>query len=314
MTNNLPTAIFLLGPTASGKTRLAIELVKRLPCEIVSVDSAMVYRGMDIGTAKPDAKTLAAAPHRLIDFLDPTEHYSVADFRTDALREMAEITATGKIPLLVGGTMLYFRALERGLSVLPGADPMVRARLDAQARKHGWSGVHRRLQQVDPTAAARIHPNDAQRIQRALEVYEISGVPMTELQLQGHQSQMPYRLQKIALMPLDRAALREKITMRFLQMLETGLVKEVDALYQRGDVNSTMMAMRAVGYRQVWEFLEGRLDYDSMVLRAIYATRQLAKRQLTWLRGERSVQRLRMETCNNSDIFRALEAIRVDMV
>ena len=314
MTNNLPTAIFLLGPTASGKTRLAIELVKRLPCEIVSVDSAMVYRGMDIGTAKPDVATLAAAPHRLIDFLDPTEHYSVADFRTDALREMAEITATGKIPLLVGGTMLYFRALERGLSVLPGADPMVRARLDAQARKHGWSGVHRRLQQVDPTAAARIHPNDAQRIQRALEVYEISGVPMTELQLQGHQSQMPYRLQKIALMPLDRAALREKITMRFLQRLETGLVKEVDALYQRGDVNSTMMAMRAVGYRQVWEFLEGRLDYDSMVLRAIYATRQLAKRQLTWLRGERSVQRLRMETCNNSDIFRALEAIRVDMV
>lgn len=314
MTDNLPIAIFLMGPTASGKTRVAIELVKRFPCEIVSVDSAMIYRGMDIGTAKPDAETLETAPHRLIDFLDPTEQYSVADFRTDAMREMAEITATGKIPLLVGGTMLYFRALEQGLSVLPAADPMVRSRIDTDAREHGWSSVHRRLQQVDPVAAARIHPNDSQRIQRALEVYDITGVSMTELHTQGLQSRIPYRVHKMALIPRDRAILREKIATRLLQMLKKGLINEVDALYQRGDVNSTMMSMRAVGYRQVWEFLEGRLDYESMVLRAIYATRQLAKRQLTWLRGERSIERLGMETCERSDIFKALDAIRADLV
>ncbi len=314
MTDKLPIAIFLMGPTASGKTRIAIELVKRYPCEIVSVDSAMIYRGMDIGTAKPDAKTLAIAPHRLIDFLDPTEQYSVANFRTDALREMGEITATGKIPLLVGGTMLYFRALELGLSVLPAADPMVRARIDNEAREHGWRSVHWRLREVDPVAAARIHPNDSQRIQRALEVYDITGLAMTELQTQSIQSRIPYRVHKLAIIPRDRSILREKITTRLRQMLANGLINEVDALYQRGDVNSTMMSMRAVGYRQVWEFLEGRVDYDTMALRAIYATRQLAKRQLTWLRGERSVIRLGMETCKKSDIFRALDAIRAALV
>lgn len=314
MTDELPHAIFLMGPTASGKTRAAVELVKRFACEIVSVDSAMVYRGMDIGTAKPDAETLATAPHRLIDFLDPTEPYSVAGFRTDALREMAEITAAGKIPLLVGGTMLYFRALEKGLSVLPAADPDVRARIDADAREHGWNSLHMRLQKVDPVAAARIHPNDSQRIQRALEVYDITGVPMTELHTQRRQSRVPHRLHKIALIPQDRAALHERISVRFRQMLKNGLINEVDALYQRGDVNSTMSSIRTVGYRQVWEFLEGRLDYDSMVSRAIIATRQLAKRQLTWLRAERSIERLRMENCKISDIFRTLDAIRADLV
>ena len=198
MADELPTAIFLMGPTASGKTRIAVELVNRFACEIISVDSAMVYRGMDIGTAKPDAETLAVAPHRLIDFLDPTELYSVASFRADALQEMAEITAAGKIPLLVGGTMLYFRALEKGLSVLPAAVPQVRARIDAEARKHGWGSLHRRLLMVDPAAAARIHPNDSQRIQRALEVYDITGVPMSALHTQQRRAQLPYRLHKSA--------------------------------------------------------------------------------------------------------------------
>ena len=283
-----PPAIFLMGPTASGKTDLAVALVEQIPCDIISVDSAMIYRGMDIGTAKPDAATLARAPHRLIDILDPAQSYSAAQFRTDALREMAEITARGRVPLLVGGTMLYFRALQQGLSDLPSAQPEVRARLDAEARALGWQHMHRRLADVDPAAARRIHPNDPQRIQRALEVYELTGRSMTELCLaeQGAAMPLPYRLLKIVVAPQERAVLHIRIEARFRVMLDNGLLKEVEGLYGRGDLHTGLPSMRAVGYRQVWDHLAGRVTYAEMVENAITASRQLAKRQLTWLRGQ----------------------------
>ena len=284
----LPPAIFLMGPTASGKTDLAVALIEELPCDIISVDSAMIYRGMDIGTAKPDAATLARAPHRLIDILDPAQNYSAAQFRADALREMAEITARGRVPLLVGGTMLYFRALQKGLSDLPSAQPEVRARLDAEAREHGWQHMHQRLAAVDPTAAQRIHPNDPQRIQRALEVYELTGRSMTELCLaeQGAAIPLPYRLLKIAVAPQDRAVLHGRIDTRFRTMLDKGFLAEVERLYDRGDLHTGLPSMRAVGYRQVWAYLAGQMNYAEMVENAITASRQLAKRQLTWLRGQ----------------------------
>jgi tRNA dimethylallyltransferase len=283
-----PPAIFLMGPTASGKTDLAVALTEQLPCDIISVDSAMIYRGMDIGTAKPDVATLARAPHRLIDILDPTESYSAAQFRVDALREMAEITARGRVPLLVGGTMLYFRALQQGLSDLPSAQPEVRARLDAEARAHGWQHMHQRLAAVDPAAAQRIHPNDPQRIQRALEVYELTGRSMTELCLsdQGAAMPLPYRLLKIVVAPRERAVLHARIDARFRTMLDNGLLAEVEGLYSRGDLHPGLPAMRAVGYRQIWACLEGQVSFAEMVENAIKASRQLAKRQLTWLRGQ----------------------------
>ncbi len=280
-----PPAVFLMGPTASGKTDLAVELVERLPCEIISVDSALVYRDMDIGTAKPGADILARAPHRLIDILDPAEAYSAARFRTDALREMADIVAAGRIPLLVGGTGLYFRALRHGLSDLPAADPVVRERLEREAAERGWEALHQRLQQVDPAAAARIHPNDPQRLQRALEVYELTGRPLSELQGGGGDA-LPYRLLPLVVAPVERDVLRERIARRFHLMLEQGLIGEVEQLFHRGDLGPDKPSIRCVGYRQVWGYLAGEYDHAAMVELGITATRQLAKRQLTWLRRE----------------------------
>ena len=275
-----------MGPTASGKTGLAVELTQRLPVELISVDSALVYRNMDIGTAKPDAATLAKAPHHLIDIIDPTEAYSAAQFRTDALRLMAEIIARGKVPLLVGGTMLYFKALQGGLSDLPQADADIRAKLDDEARAHGWPALHARLAGIDPETAARLEPTDAQRVQRALEVWEIAGQPMSALFKQGVSKKLPYRLLKIALIPSDRAVLHQRIAARFDTMLEQGLVEEVVRLrkdYPALDMDTP--SMRCVGYRQAWQYLDGEFGLAGLREKGIAATRQLAKRQLTWLRG-----------------------------
>ncbi len=286
MPQPLPPAVFLMGPTASGKTGLAVELAKRFPFEIISVDSALVYRGMNIGTAKPGPEVLAQTPHRLIDIRDPSEPYSAADFREDALLEMADITAQGRIPLLVGGTFLYFRALEQGLSDMPAADPEVRARLEAEAQQDGWEQLHARLAQIDPVSAARIHATDPQRIQRALEVYEISGQPMSAFHARQPENDLPYRVLKLALIPEDRALLHDRIQHRFEEMLAAGLIDEVERLFNRGDLTAELPAVRAVGYRQAWAFLAGESGYDEMVEQAIVATRQYAKRQLTWLRSE----------------------------
>jgi tRNA dimethylallyltransferase len=275
-----------MGPTASGKTDLAISLSQHIDAGIISVDSGQVYRGMDIGTAKPDQATLARVPHRLIDIRDPAQSYSVSEFREDALREMAAITAAGRMPMLVGGTMLYFRALFHGLSVLPAANGLIRTRLEQEAQVHGWQSLHARLAQVDPQAARKIHPNDPQRIGRALEVYELTGVPLSHLQAEQTGQPAGYRFIRIALIPSDREQMRERIAQRFQQMLEQGFIDEVKRLYQRGDLDPGLPAIRAVGYRQVWQYLAGELDYDTMVEKAINATRQFAKRQLTWLRGE----------------------------
>ncbi len=286
--NNFPPAICLMGPTASGKTDIAVHLVQNMPVEIISVDSVLIYKDMNIGSAKPDAQTLAIAPHRLINFLDPSRAYSVAEFRRDALAAMADITAQGKIPLLVGGTMLYFRALLGGLSELPAADEAVRKKLEAQAVDIGWQAMHEKLQQVDPVAASRIHPNDPQRIQRALEVYEISGEPLSTLQQKNTvKNVLPYNVTRLIVSPADRAVLHQRIEKRFHQMLESGFIDEVKALYNRGDLNLDMPSMRAVGYRQVWEYLDNQRDYNNMVERGVVVTRQLAKRQLTWLRNEK---------------------------
>ena len=275
-----------MGPTASGKTGAAVELVSKLPVEIISVDSALVYRDMNIGTAKPDAETLAKAPHHLIDIIDPTSAYSAANFRSDALRLMADITARGKIPLLVGGTMLYFKALQGGLSGLPEANQEARARLDARAALIGWPAMHEKLALIDADTAARLQPNDMQRIQRALEVFEITGESMTALYAKQTSEALPYRLLKIALVPSDRKVLHERIVLRFDQMLQAGFVDEVRALIAKyPSLTPDSTSMRCVGYRQALEFLAG--DYDAVKLRdrGIFATRQLAKRQLTWLRG-----------------------------
>lgn len=279
-----PLAIFLMGPTASGKTALAMELVRHLPCDIISVDSALIYRGMDIGTAKPSPEELAVAPHRLIDILDPSEAYSAADFRRDALAEMAEIAGRGRIPLLVGGTMLYFKALLEGLSPLPEADPQIRAEIEQEAASRGWSSLHQELCTIDPVAGARIHPNDPQRLSRALEVFRISGKTLTELtQQQGEP--LPYRTLQYAIAPSDREVLRERIALRFDAMLEQGLAAEVRLLLERGDLNPSLPSIRCVGYRQMWDYLTGSLDYEQMRYRGIVATCQLAKRQMTWLRS-----------------------------
>lgn len=279
-------AIFLMGPTASGKTGAAVDLIEKLSIEIVSVDSALVFKDMNIGTAKPDAETLAKAPHHLIDIIDPTSAYSAANFRSDALRLMADITARGKIPLLVGGTMLYFKALQGGLSGLPEANQEVRARLDARATLIGWPAMHEKLALVDAVTAARLQPKDAQRIQRALEVFEITGESMTALYAKQTTEALPYNLLKIALVPSDRKVLHERIALRFDQMLQAGFVDEVKALQAKyPELTADSTSMRCVGYRQALEHLNG--DYDAAELRdrGIFSTRQLAKRQLTWLRG-----------------------------
>ena len=296
---NAPKAIFIMGPTASGKTDLAVECVKQFSCEIISVDSALVYKHMDIGTAKPDVSVLQQAPHKLINIIEPTEAYSAANFRADALAEMAKIVSKGRVPVLVGGTMLYYKSLQEGLSMLPSAEPEVRERLEQEAKEKGWEHMHQRLSEVDPQSAERIHPNDPQRIQRALEVYQVSGKTLTELWQQQQSTQLPYEVIKIALVPEDRENLKERIARRFHIMLELGFIDEVKALKARGDLNSAMPSMRCVGYRQVWDYLDGKMDYDTMVEKAIIATRQLAKRQMTWLRKE--------QKCNffdvNADIF-----------
>lgn len=286
---DLPPAIFIMGPTASGKTSLAMELVKRLPVEIIGVDSGQIYRDMNIGSAKPDAEILSVAPHRLIDIREPTESYSAGEFREDALREMREITEAGRIPMLVGGTMLYFRSLEHGLSPLPSADEEVRARLEAEAQEKGWAAMHARLVEIDPVAGARIHPNDPQRIQRALEVYELTGTNMTDLIAAEDKEPLPYRLCKLAIAPKEREVLRERIALRFHQMIEQGFIEEVEALYARGDLNLDMSSMRSVGYRQIWHYLEGKYSREEAIERGIIASHQLAKRQMTWLRSDTNV-------------------------
>ncbi|RMV74940.1 tRNA dimethylallyltransferase [Pseudomonas caricapapayae] len=293
--NALPPAIFLMGPTAAGKTDLAMALTKVLPCELISVDSALVYRGMDIGTAKPSKAQLAEFPHRLIDILDPAQSYSAADFRSDALTAMAEITARGNIPLLVGGTMLYFKALLDGLADMPAADAQVRAQLEADAQAFGWQTLHDQLAVVDPVSAARIHPNDPQRLIRALEVYRVSGMSMTAHREQqtaqstqaaaSGRQQLPYTVANLAIAPADRKVLHQRIALRFEQMLDQGFLDEVLALRSRGDLHSGLPSIRAVGYRQVWDHLDGKLTRDEMQERGIIATRQLAKRQFTWLRS-----------------------------
>ncbi len=289
-TTQKPPAIFLMGPTASGKTDLAVRLVQELPCEIISVDSALIYRGMDIGTAKPDASVLAKAPHRLIDILDPLESYSAADFRNDALREMQDISSQGKVPVLVGGTMLYFRSLFRGLSSLPSADESVRARIESQAREQGWPALHQRLAVIDPESATRIHPNDPQRIQRALEVYEITGLNLTQHFEKQHNDEFPYQVLHLAIVPSDRKILHQRIEQRFHQMLELGFIAEVEDLYARKDLHFDLPSMRTVGYRQALKYLIGDYTYNEMVDKAIIATRQLAKRQMTWLRSENQAE------------------------
>lgn len=278
--------IFLMGPTAAGKTDLAIALVKQLNCEIISVDSALVYRDMDIGTAKPDATLLAIAPHRLINICDPSETYSAAQFRQDALREIADIQQQGKIPLLVGGTGLYFRSLQQGLSDLPAANHEIRQQLDREAQKLGWAVMHQQLADIDPDAAQRIHPNDPQRIQRALEVYRLTGQTMTTLYAQTNKQKLPFNVIKLIVAPASRAILHQRIEQRFHLMLQQGLIAEVEKLYQRGDLHVDLPALRSVGYRQVWQYLAAEWDYNTMIYKGIVATRQLAKRQLTWLRKE----------------------------
>ena len=279
-----PLAIFLMGPTASGKTDLAIQLRQHLPVEVISVDSALIYRGMDIGTAKPSKAELALAPHRLIDICDPAESYSAANFRTDALREMQEISAQGKIPLLVGGTMLYYKALLEGLSPLPSADEKVRSEIEAKAALVGWGGLHQELSKIDPISAQRINPNDSQRINRALEVFYLTGKTLTELTAQKGET-LPYDILQFAIVPEQREVLHLRIEQRFHKMIELGFQQEVEKLYRRPDLNENLPSIRCVGYRQMWEYLRGDYDHDEMVFRGICATRQLAKRQITWLRG-----------------------------
>ena len=279
-----PLALFLMGPTASGKTDLAIALRQQLPVEVISVDSALIYKGMDIGTAKPTPAELALAPHRLIDILDPKESYSAMNFREDALKEMAEISASGRIPLLVGGTMLYYKALLEGLSPLPSADSTIRAEIEEKAAKIGWVGMHQELLAIDPVAGARINPNDSQRINRALEVFYITGKTMTELTAEKGEA-LPYRLLQFAIAPQDRAILHERIALRFQKMMDLGFKEEVKRLFLREDLHIDLPSIRCVGYRQMWEYLQGDISLDEAIYKGICATRQLAKRQITWLRG-----------------------------
>ncbi|WP_273426500.1 tRNA (adenosine(37)-N6)-dimethylallyltransferase MiaA [Marinobacter sp.] len=314
-----PPAIFLMGPTASGKTDLAIELCKCLPCDIISVDSAMIYRGMNIGTAKPSADELAQAPHRLIDICDPANTYSAADFRTDALAEMARITEAGRIPLLVGGTMMYFKALIHGMSGLPAASPELRRALEQEAEQRGWQALHQELQEQDAVAARLIHPNNRQRLLRALEVIRLTGKPISSFweaesrssrQKQGgavedytyftqwqadEGGSLPYTVAQLAVAPSERRTLHERIHQRFLSMLDAGFLDEVRALMNRGDLHPDLPSMRCVGYRQAWAYLSGEDEYDAFVSKGVAATRQLAKRQLTWLRKWSDVDWLQSE-------------------
>ncbi|MDX1496171.1 MAG: tRNA (adenosine(37)-N6)-dimethylallyltransferase MiaA [Salinisphaeraceae bacterium] len=286
MTAAAKPVVFLMGPTASGKTGLAVDLVERFPCEIVSVDSALIYQGMDIGTAKPDAETLARAPHRLIDILDPAESYSAARFAADARKEIASIHANGRIPLLVGGTMLYFRALQKGLSRMPSADAALREQISRQAEAEGWAALHQRLAAADPAAAERIHPNDTQRIQRALEILALTGAGPSAWHQQGREAEFPWPVLKLALSGGERIDLRKRIEVRFKQMMQQGFLEEVQALKARADLSLDSPSLRCVGYRQLWLHLQGEYDLPTAEQRGITASHQLAKRRMTWLRSE----------------------------
>lgn len=283
-TDNLPPVIFIMGPTASGKTALAMELCDHLPCDIISVDSALIYKGFDIGSAKPTAEELAKYPHRLIDIIEPTESYSVSDFCADAKREIAEIRSKGRIPVLVGGTMMYFKSLIDGISPLPPANEDIRANINALAEQKGWRYIHQLLEEVDPISAERINENDPQRLSRALEVYRITNKTLTELtKIKG--DSLAGDVLQFAIMTKDRSDLHSRIEQRFNIMLEQGFQAEVEKLHDRNDLNEDLPSIRCVGYRQMWQHLNGEMDYDEMVFRGICATRQLAKRQLTWLRS-----------------------------
>jgi tRNA dimethylallyltransferase len=306
---SLPLAIFLMGPTASGKTAVAVELSHTMPVEIISVDSAMVYRDMNIGTAKPDSATLARAPHHLIDIRDPTDAYSAAAFCHDALRLMQDITQRGKVPLLVGGTMLYFKALREGLSVLPQADATVRAALDAEIAQHGIKHLHNELALVDTETAARLNPNDTQRIQRAMEIFRITGKPMSTMIKNKANSILPYRILPIALIPGNRSALHQRISTRFKSMIELGLVDELLSLRNIYQLHPDLPSMRCVGYRQAWQFLDGEIDEDKLLETGIAATRQLAKRQLTWLRSMPDSLEI---DCLATDLLQQVRAVIAD--
>lgn len=303
--NKLPV-ITLMGPTAAGKTALAIELCQALNTEIISVDSALVYKGMDIGTAKPSAQEQAQAPHHLIDIIDPAQSYSVAEFRADAIKLIDDFHQRGKVPILVGGTMMYFKGLIEGLSPLPEADAEIRAVLEREAEQKGWPALHQQLKEIDPEAAAKISENDSQRINRALEVYRISGKTMTQLQ-QSKQDALPYQFHQFAIAPNDRKVLHERIEKRFKIMLDEGFKNEVLALYQRKDLHPDLPSIRCVGYRQMWEYLAGECDYNEMVFKGVAATRQLAKRQLTWLRGWQDVTWL--DTDSQENLQRVLTSL-----
>ncbi|PHI36519.1 tRNA (adenosine(37)-N6)-dimethylallyltransferase MiaA [Pseudoalteromonas sp. GCY] len=303
--NKLPV-ITLMGPTAAGKTALAIELCQALNTEIISVDSALVYKGMDIGTAKPSAQEQALAPHHLIDIIDPAQSYSVAEFRADAIKLIDDFHQRGKVPILVGGTMMYFKGLIEGLSPLPEANAEIRAVLEREAEQKGWPALHQQLKEIDPEAAAKISENDSQRINRALEVYRISGETMTQLQ-QSKQDALPYQFHQFAIAPNDRKVLHERIEKRFKIMLDEGFKNEVLALYQRKDLHPDLPSIRCVGYRQMWEYLAGECDYNEMVFKGVAATRQLAKRQLTWLRGWQDVTWL--DTDSQENLQRVLTSL-----
>ena len=281
---NKAKIISLMGPTASGKTAFAMELYDKYPIDIISVDSALIYRGMDIGSAKPTKQEQQKYPHKLIDICDPAESYSAANFRHDAIEEIEKSLSNGRTPLLVGGTMLYFKALIEGLSPLPAANSDIRQQIEEKANKLGWQAIHEELKKVDPVSAQRIHPNDPQRLNRALEVYLISGKSLTELTQESGEA-LPYDIIQLAIMPEDRAELHQRIEQRFLQMLDQGFEEEVKTLMQRSDLHTNLPSIRCVGYRQMWEYLNGDTSYDEMVFKGICATRQLAKRQITWLRG-----------------------------
>lgn len=303
----LPDAIVLMGPTASGKTDLAIELCQHLPCDIISVDSALVYKGMNIGTAKPTAEELEKAPHRLINILDPLEAYSAADFCQDAFEQIESIQKAGRIPLLVGGTMLYFKSLLEGISPLPAADASIRAQIEQEAQEHGWLALHEQLKVVDPQSAERIHPNDPQRLMRALEVYRKVGKSLTELNMVKGRH-LSGNVLKFAIAPKERETLWERIEQRFHRMIEQGFEQEVRALYERGDLHLALPSMRCVGYRQMWEYLDAKLSFDEMVFRGIVATRQLAKKQMTWLRGWENLNWLdSLEENNHINVMKHIE-------
>ncbi|HHJ34518.1 MAG TPA: tRNA (adenosine(37)-N6)-dimethylallyltransferase MiaA [Gammaproteobacteria bacterium] len=306
-----PSSIFIMGPTATGKTDLAIAINETLPSDLISVDSALVYRGMDIGTAKPDEQTLHQSPHRLIDVIDPAEVYSAGQFREDALSLMQQSSDNQQIPVLVGGTMLYFNALQKGMADMPEVDDAVRQAIASEAKSSSIQAMHERLKEVDPVSAERIHPNDPQRIKRALEVYDSTGKTLTEYwheQARNETSDVfPYRRIKIALMPDDRVELRKRITKRFDLMLQQGFIEEVEGLFERGDLHAEMPSIRAVGYRQVWAYLAGEYGYDVMREKAIIATAQLAKRQMTWLRKESDCNFIDPITLNTEKVLKNLK-------